>query len=347
MKSGIYKITHIPDGKIYIGRSVNLHTRLWKHKAFFTPQKYSKKSLESEINMKIHQAILKDRHPEHFIFEIIEYCSKEKLDQREQYYIKYFDCKYPKGYNQTDGGKTYPHKSGEAHPYAKITNAESLLIKQRLKEGKTVKEIIQEIPSATMGIISSINNGRTWYDEKINYPISPLNGVRKYTDQEIREIRLFHKNGMSIAELAKKYNTSTSTISSIITGIIRKEAGGPIRKSTKKPKLSKEQVQEARKKYSTGKFSIKELWEQNSLGISYASYGDMIRGKTYKEYILPEYPEKDISRRDQIKINRQNKQDRDKKIIKLLQTGIPKTEIAKRIGCSPRTIYRVLEKNEY
>ena len=37
MKSGIYKITHIPDGKIYIGRSVNLHARLWKHKAFFTP----------------------------------------------------------------------------------------------------------------------------------------------------------------------------------------------------------------------------------------------------------------------------------------------------------------------
>ena len=89
---GIYKITNNINNKIYIGQSVNIERR-WKDHL----SNSSKKSL-------IHRAIEK-YGKDNFTFEIIEECSIEELDNREIYWISYYDT-FNYGYNLTRGGKS-------------------------------------------------------------------------------------------------------------------------------------------------------------------------------------------------------------------------------------------------
>ena len=58
-----------------------------------------------------------------------------------------------------------------------------------LKEGASVRDIQRIVPSATIGIISTINSGRCWRKANEVYPLSRLNGVKTFSDEEIREIR--------------------------------------------------------------------------------------------------------------------------------------------------------------
>lgn len=76
---GIYKITN-PKGKIYIGQSVNLKKRFYTYK---TP-----KSFKSQI--KLYNSILKYGFVNH-LWEIVEECSVELLNEREQYWQEYFN----------------------------------------------------------------------------------------------------------------------------------------------------------------------------------------------------------------------------------------------------------------
>lgn len=77
MESGIYKITNILDGKIYIGCASNLKHRQRHH---FSDLKYN-------IHRNIHLQRAYNKYGSHnFIFEIIEYCSIDMLNERENYW---------------------------------------------------------------------------------------------------------------------------------------------------------------------------------------------------------------------------------------------------------------------
>lgn len=87
--TGIYKITNKLNGMSYIGQSVNIAKR-WK-----THCNGNSTSL-------IHKAIFlygKDN----FSFEVLEECKKEELNDRERYWIHFYDT-YNNGYNLTLGG---------------------------------------------------------------------------------------------------------------------------------------------------------------------------------------------------------------------------------------------------
>lgn len=55
------------------------------------------------------------------------------LNEREIYWIKFYDSFF-NGYNMTLGGDGYSNGGGENSPGAKITKAQSDLIKKKLKE---------------------------------------------------------------------------------------------------------------------------------------------------------------------------------------------------------------------
>ena len=88
---GIYKIANKETQQVYIGQSTDIAQR-WKD------------HLKSLDDVEIHQGLRNNILS--FTFEVIEVCSKDQLDEREQYWVKYYDA-LNSGYNMTLGGKTF------------------------------------------------------------------------------------------------------------------------------------------------------------------------------------------------------------------------------------------------
>lgn len=93
---GIYKITNIKNKKIYIGKSVEIIPKRWTE--------HIKTSLDigSISRTKIHEA-MKEDGIENFTFEILEECQREKLSEREKYWIDFYETN-TYGYNIKSGG---------------------------------------------------------------------------------------------------------------------------------------------------------------------------------------------------------------------------------------------------
>ena len=85
---GIYKITNKLNNKVYIGQSNNVLRRLNEHK------RQRKVDIDSYINV---------LGVDNFEFEILEECSKEELDKKEQEYIERYNS-VEDGYNIQQGG---------------------------------------------------------------------------------------------------------------------------------------------------------------------------------------------------------------------------------------------------
>ena len=99
--SGIYKITNLKNNLIYIGQSVDIYTRWRAHK-------------NSKENDALHTDIQK-YGLNYFKFEILEKCSAELLDEREKYWIEYYDS-FNVGYNNTTGGTSKEILTAQAIP---------------------------------------------------------------------------------------------------------------------------------------------------------------------------------------------------------------------------------------
>ena len=118
--SGIYKITNLINNKIYIGQSINIYQR-WEAHKYTSLNKNSK-----EYNIYFHNALRK-YGINNFFFEIVELCDKDKLDEREKYWIQYYDsCNRNVGYNESGGGCGY--------------NSERYHIEQYDLDGNFIKE---------------------------------------------------------------------------------------------------------------------------------------------------------------------------------------------------------------
>lgn len=91
MKSGIYKIVNLVNGKIYIGFTVNFNRRKSCHF----------KSLEAGVHKNEHLQKAYNKYGKvNFQFEIIEYCDEEKLNEREDYWVSFLNVHDSKfGYN--------------------------------------------------------------------------------------------------------------------------------------------------------------------------------------------------------------------------------------------------------
>lgn len=92
----IYKIQNKLNGKIYIGQTVkSLQKRFTQHKNNSNKEYFSQIVLYKAFNK---------YGIENFEFEGIEEVPNELLDEREKYWIEYYDS-YFNGYNSTLGGR--------------------------------------------------------------------------------------------------------------------------------------------------------------------------------------------------------------------------------------------------
>lgn len=89
-KSGIYLIKNNKNNKIYIGGTKNLHKRGMVHKYYLKKNTHPNKLLQNDYNLFGENA---------FEIELVEFCNKTDLKTKEQYWLDFYNCNSPNGYN--------------------------------------------------------------------------------------------------------------------------------------------------------------------------------------------------------------------------------------------------------
>lgn len=93
---GIYKIVNTINNKVYIGQSKHIKERWSEHKKGLRKNRHKNEYLQRAWNKYGESS---------FIHEIIEICDEFQLDEREIYYINFYDSmNSDKGYNLHSGG---------------------------------------------------------------------------------------------------------------------------------------------------------------------------------------------------------------------------------------------------
>lgn len=153
MSCGIYKITNQINQKCYIGQSINIESRWVHHKNY--NKKYSKYPL---------YLAFKKYGINNFSFEIIEECLPEELDEKEQFYIKYYNS-YKNGYNQDEGGQGRVNSSVKLSQ-EDIDNIYNLLLNSNLSQGEIANQF-----QVGQDTISEINQGKTRIKVGYSFPL--------------------------------------------------------------------------------------------------------------------------------------------------------------------------------
>ena len=94
--SGVYKITRLKTNEVYIGQSTSLDKRWQEHTK-------SALGVGTLASSQLHR-VMREDGPENFTFELLEKVPKEKLRERESYWIDFYDSKNY-GLNTISGDK--------------------------------------------------------------------------------------------------------------------------------------------------------------------------------------------------------------------------------------------------
>lgn len=93
-KSGIYRITNIKTEECYVGQSTDLKARLTQHIR-------GSLGIQTIADQRVHHAMA-ELGLQNWTFEILEFCDKADLNNREKYWINYYKSN-EYGYNNTRG----------------------------------------------------------------------------------------------------------------------------------------------------------------------------------------------------------------------------------------------------
>lgn len=170
---------------------------------------------EKRYNQPIHQAIRKYGIENFNITVLEENISDEDIDEKEKYYIKYYNTIAPNGYNLTEGGlanKTAPVPS-------RISEEDYNNIINDLKTDISLKDISIKY-NISYSYVSDINNGTRLFHEGYIYPIrrSRNNYGKEYYQRVIDELK---NTKLSQAKIAEKLDMGKSTVQRINTGNIK------------------------------------------------------------------------------------------------------------------------------
>lgn len=219
---GIYKITS-HSGRIYIGQSKNINQRFDCYKR-----------LKCRPQIRLYRSLLKYGVDNH-IFEIIEECSFDLLNERERYWQDFYNVLGKKGLNcllvstencpkvLSEETKSKISKSliGSTHTEESKRKIIKGLIGRPVSE-KTRKKISESNKNKKFSIerrqnISNALKGRKIPIEVINKRTKNSSGAKHYKSKII----INTQNGVfydSIGEASKYNNISRSTLNGYLTG---------------------------------------------------------------------------------------------------------------------------------
>ena len=99
-----------------------------------------------------------------FDYEVLEECSLKELDEREKYWIQYFNTYKGFGYNCNEGGGD---NRGENNGRTKLTNQDVAYIRECYDLHKRRKEVYEQFKDkVSFDSFAAIWDGRTWKDIK-------------------------------------------------------------------------------------------------------------------------------------------------------------------------------------
>ena len=213
-KIGIYKIINLTNKKVYIGQSKSIFERWQEHKRDLNNNTHGNPHLQNAWNK---------YGKEYFEFGIVEECSMNQLNEKEIYWIDYYNSMNSKfGYNKTSGGGANTIISDETKKKLSIAHSGE----NNYFYGKTHTE-------ETKSILSEIAKIR--FKDKRNHPsygfkksieaikkqsISMMGKYRgenthlsKLNNNDVIEIKeLLTNSYLSISDIANRYNISNSVI---------------------------------------------------------------------------------------------------------------------------------------
>ena len=213
---GIYKITN-PNGKVYIGQSVNIEKR-WNRYKNLIPKDCIGQPL-------IYRSLIKYGVKNH-IFEIIELCNKEELNKLESYYIVLYNSFNSKcGLNLTSGGSNYLFSDISRRKMSiaqknKIVSKETRLKMSISQKGKKHTNLTLKKMSDAHKNISKDTRLKMSISQK-NRPILSDDTKLKLSFSKRKTI-INTENGIlynGIKEAANSLNISVSNLSKKLVGI--------------------------------------------------------------------------------------------------------------------------------
>lgn len=195
---GIYKITKKENGKSYIGQSNDIERRFSEHK--------------SKLDIPIEMAIQK-YGINAFTFEVIEECELNQLDERERFWIAYYNTYKGFGYNCNEGGG---NNRGENNGRTNLSNEDVAYIRECYDAHMRRKEVYEQFKDKiSFNGFVSIWDGSTWKDIKMEvytkenkeyYMKHATDGASsesaKFTSEEVIQMRerYVNENAKSIFE---------------------------------------------------------------------------------------------------------------------------------------------------
>lgn len=137
-KSGIYYIKNIINGKHYIGSSINIKNRINQHKWLLSNNRSHSPKLQNAYNKYGIAA---------FCFDSIEFCEKEKLSEREKYWIVFYDS-IANGYNLSFDTKVAARGIKRSKQFCENISERNRLLWSK-DDGTLRKKAIENVKKAT------------------------------------------------------------------------------------------------------------------------------------------------------------------------------------------------------
>ena len=156
-KTGIYKWTNLINQQAYIGQAKDIEIRKSRHIQIYN--RILKGEDIPQKNYPLYRAMIK-YSIENFSFEILEECLIEELNNKEKYWVNYYDTFF-NGYNQTLGG--------DASIQAPKENIIGIF--NDLKNTAMFHREIAEKWNVSIEMVQGINTGRYWKLDNVDYPI--------------------------------------------------------------------------------------------------------------------------------------------------------------------------------
>lgn len=206
IKKDIYIIKNDINTKVYIGQAKNTLERFKSH-------------CKGDYDNSLIDKAIQKYGKEHFWFEVIE-SQIGNYNEREKYWIKYYNSKTPFGYNILEGGNSPPIHRGDDHPSTKISDKDVLLLKKDLAETHIPLSDLAKKYHISKKQVLRINQGISRANLNETYPIRKnpnING--KLTEQDVDNIidllkYTYRFNG----DIAREYGVEAHTISKINQG---------------------------------------------------------------------------------------------------------------------------------